>query len=284
MNLKHSAKLPTIIGLAVAATMSPVFATAGKAVAPTVTAIAPGCDSAHPTFVGGAIYGSDGRSLNALIGVDHVDSNGVKINADGTPVTGVYSWTRGINPGFPPEGKADQTGTRTWGRCITAKVREIFVEIYPKDPTGTTNHSRYGGAAHYRQAVTIGANNSILLRLPVTYEAGDGNTGSVNGYITYYGHQVPTQYITRVRAFTTGSGPDCGIEGFKPSATALGPSGSLDATYYRISYLAAGRCGASSQRYSLYIDCSTFCGSTTRTLQRYVDISKGTRPRVDFVF
>jgi hypothetical protein len=285
LKLTHSAKLATIIGLVIAAAAGPIPAATASPLASAVTAIAPGCDTAHPTFVGGAIYGSDGGSLNALIGVDHLDANDVKVNADGVPVTGAYSWTQGVNPSFPPQGNADQTGTRTWGRCITAKVREIFVEIYPKDPTGTTNHTRYGGAAHYRQPVTVGGdNNGILLRLPVTFEADGGNTGSVNGYITYRGHQVPTQYLTRVRAFTTGSGPDCGIEGFKPAATALGPSGSMDATYYRISYLAGGRCGATSQRYSLYVDCTSFCGASTRTLQRYVDITKGTRPRVDFAF
>jgi hypothetical protein len=285
LKLKHAVlKVGTILVL-VAPVTEPVSAGAGSPPARVVTAIATGCDVAHPTFVGGAIYGSDGRSLNAQIGVDHLDANGVKVDADGVPVTGAYSWIQRVNPSFPPEGQADQSGARTWGRCITSKVREVFVEIYPKDPAGITNHARYGGAAHYRQPVTIGGdNNSILLRLPTTFEAADGNTGSVNGYITYRGHQVPTQHITRVRAFTTGSGPECGIEGFKPSATELAPSGSLDATYYRISYLAGGRCGATSQRYSLYVDCTTFCGSGTRTLQRYVDISKGTRPRVDFAF
>jgi hypothetical protein len=277
-------RIGAAVGLAIAATIGPLTSVA--------EAVAPGCDAAHPTFVGGPIYGyPDNYSLNAQVSLDFFDNvTGQKINPDGQPVSG-YSWVQYINPTFPPTGDPNQGGTRTWGRCITGRTDEIFVEIYPKRPGNITDNTRYGGASHYRQPAISGGNyNNILLRLPVHYQADSvhGNTGSVNGYITFNNHEVPVAHITRVRAFSQGSGPECGVEGFGPSATALAPSQTYDATYYRIDYLAAGRCGADSQRYSLRITCSqAYCGGTDpngRTLQRYINISKGTRIRVDIAF
>lgn len=254
-------------------------------------AIAPGCSSARPTFIGGPIYGyADGRSLNALIGLDLQDSSGRRVDLNGVPCTAGgacsagYSVVDRVNPTIPPEGSTDTTLDRTWGFCASASVVEGFFEIYPKNEQGVTTKTRYGAAAHYRQPIVAGTAYSILLRLPVTWEADQGNTGLVNGYITYQGHRVPPQNITRVRAFTQASGPECGVEGFSASADALNYSATLDATYYRIAYLAGGRCGASSQTYTLYIDCSTFCGAAKRTLTREVGIGQGTGDRIDFPF
>ncbi len=263
--------------------------TAGP-LAPGAEAVAPGCDAAHPTFIGGPIHGyPDDRALNALIGVDQVNSAGTKVDPNGVPCgqpgsscCGGYSWCDSVNPTLPPSGSTDPTLDRSWGRCVSSATVQAFLEIYPKNPSGTTDKSRYGAAAHYYQPITVGGNNNAIdLRLPLTYEAGGGNTGYVNGYLTFGGHAIPTQYITRVRAFTTGRGPECGVEGFSAAADQLAPSGSLDATYYRVAYLAGGRCGAASQRYSLYIDCTTFCGAGTRTQQRAIDIRQGAGIRVD---
>jgi hypothetical protein len=249
-------------------------------------AVAPGCTAARPTFIGGPIYGyPDNRSLNALIGLDLQDSSNRKVNLDGAPIsTAGYSVVDRVNPGIPPEGSDDTTLDRTWGFCASAKVTEGFFEIYPKNQQGVTTKTRYGAAAHYRQPIVAGTAYSILLRLPLTWEAGGGNTGLVNGYITYQGHRVPPENITRVRAFTQASGPECGVEGFSASADALAYSQSLDATYYRIAYLAGGRCGATGQRYTLHFDCTTFCGATKRTVTREVDISQGEGDRVDIPF
>jgi len=277
----------------VGAALGLVWVIIAGVVAPVVEAVAPGCDSRYPTFVGGPIYGDpDNRSLNAMIGVDHADASGRKVDAHGIlcgqpghQCCGGYSWCEWINRTIPPEGSPDTSLKRTWGRCVTSEVTQVFIEIYPKDQTGATNKSRYGAAAHYHQPVTVDGNNdAILLRLPLTYEAGHGNTGSVNGYITYHGHRIPPEHLTRIRAFTTGRGPQCGVEGFSAAPDAKAYSRSRDATYYRISSLAGGRCGADSQRYTLYVDCEDFCGGGTKTLQQSVDISKGTRRRVDFAF
>jgi len=257
----------------------------GVAVTGASAAVAPGCTTARPTFIGGRIYGyPDNRSLNALIGLDLSDGNG-KVDLDGNPITGAaYSAVDRVNPDIPPEGSADTTLDRTWGFCASARVVEGFFEIYPKDQLGVTTKTRYGAAAHYRQPIAAGTAYDILLRLPVTWEAEGGNTGAVNGYITYQGHKVPPESITRKRAFTLASGPECGVEGFSANADVLADSESLDATYYRIAYLAGGRCGATSQRYTIHIDCTDFCGPGRRTLTKDVEISQGTRPRIDFAF
>ena len=36
----------------------------------------------------------------------------------------------------------------------------------------------------------------------------------------------------------------------------------MAAIYYKISYLAGGRCGAASQRYTIYVDCRCVTAST----------------------
>lgn len=254
---------------------------------PGAAAAASGCDATHPTFIGGPLYGSDGRSLNAAIGVDATDAHGTKVDADGNPVTnGDYSWKQWaeLNPTFPPDGMADRSGVRRWGRCVTAKITQVHIEVYPKDPAQVTTYTRYGAASHYRQPITVGADNEILLRLPMTYEAAGGNTGTVNGYITYKGRAVPLSSIGRTRAFTTASGPGCGIEGFSAKANTVALSVSHDATYYRFSYLAGGRCGAPSQRYGIYIHCVDYCGVGDRVIKQYVDIWRGARRRFDFAF
>jgi len=254
-------------------------------------AVAPGCDSNHPTFIGGRIYGyPDERSLNALIGFDLLDSSNRKVDLNGLPCAAGgscpsgYSAVEHINPTLPPEGSTDTTLDRTWGRCASSRITNGFFEIYPKNESGVTTKTRYGAAAHYFQPIVAGTAYDILLRLPVTFEAAGGNTGMANGYITYQGHRVPPENITRVRAFTLARGPECGVEGFSASADELAYSASLDATYYRIAYLAGGRCGADSQRYELHFDCSNFCGQAKKTIKRQVDISRGSRLRVDIPF
>jgi hypothetical protein len=277
--LAHSAGLMLVIVVSV---MTGALSGPGRAAA--------ACPSGQPTFLGGHIYGyPDNRSLNALIGVDQQDSSGRKIDAFGVPCgqagsqcCGGYSWCDRTNPDIAPEGSDDQTLDRTWGRCVSGNVVQAFIEIYPKDQAGVTNKTRYGAAAHYYQPVSRGATYDVVLRLPATWEAAGGNTGGVHGYLTYLGHRIPPENITRVRAFTHGRGPECGVEGFSAAADELGYSGSLDATWYEVAFLAAGRCGATTQTYTLYWDC--LCGGVKRTQSRVVDVAKGVYPRVDISF
>lgn len=205
-----------------------------------------------------------------------------------------YSWTVRVNSSLPPDGSTDPGARRDWNDpvngCVSSRVTQVFLEIYPKNSAGVTDFVRYGEASHYYQPITVGADNQILLRLPATWEAAGGNTGWVNGYITYRGGlpvgfdpNNPSATVSRVRAFTHGRGPECGVEGFSASATALAKSQSMAAIYYKISYLAGGRCGTASQRYTIYVDCRCD-GVHTATLAREVDIVTGTGKRVDLPF
>jgi hypothetical protein len=284
--LRHRA---TLVCAAVAALLVAVIGP----LAPAASAVVPGCDSAHPTRIGGPLKGyDDDRALNALIGVDAKNANGDKVNRDGTVITTMgYSWVVHVNPQLPPEGSTDPGARRDWNdpvlQCVSAQVRQVFLEVYPREPPtgGATNFARYGEAAHYRHAITAGADNQILLRLPVRDEQG-GNTGYVNGYVTANGGPVPdpTNPNTglRIRAFPTASGPECGVEGFAASAEQLATSGSGTATFYRTPPLAGGRCNAATQEYSLQV--TWLQPNPDQRQVRRVDITDGRGLRVDFVF
>jgi hypothetical protein len=259
---------------------------------------AAGCDSAHPTRLGGEIYGyPDRRAVNALIGVD-AKADGVQVDRHGrrrgdprADFCAGYSWCIRVNPDVGPEGTTAPDAVRVWGAsedgCVSATIDEVFIEIYPqaKDDSGgfSTNFTRYGAVCHYYQPIIPGGDNRVLLRLPVRHELG-GNTGYVNGYITYRGGPVPDPERNLViRAFSLGRGPECGVEGFAASAEKLGQGSAGTATYYRTPPLAAGRCGAPSQRYSLQVTCKLPAGSNRRQIKQ-VDIVRGRGQRIDFAF
>lgn len=273
--------------------------------APAAHAVAPGCTSSRPTAIGGGIFGyPDNRSLNALIGVD-LHAGTTDVYADGSPnTTGGYSYSESVNKELPPEGTTATVGyERIWGDpgqvdeylCIAANVTQVFIEVYPRRRdavTGgmVTDKSRYGEASHYRQPITSGATNTINLRLPLRHELG-GNTGYVNGYITYNGRPVPDPLVpgdpnriahVRVWPATTTSGPQCGVEGFSADYDTLGLSGSGAATFYRVDALAGGRCGAVSQSYRIDVYCD--CDGQRRVLSRPVEIEQDRGDRVDFGF
>jgi hypothetical protein len=259
----------------------PGFTVPGSAHA---TAVAPGCTAAKPTRLGGEIFGyPDNRFVDAIIGVETKDAAGNTVDLDGASHAPGYTYVERVNPTLPAEGSTT-SGTKTWGGvCTSSKIVETFIEMYPKAPSNATDKSRYGEAAHYYQPITVGGDNQVGLRLPLKHDLG-GNTGYVNGYLTHGGHRIDPALITRVRAFTHGRGPECGVEGLAASADALGYSASLDATYYKIDALAGGRCGAPSQSYTIYLDCA--CGSrgSVITESRAVDITDGGGLRVDIAF
>jgi hypothetical protein len=282
---------PNHKAILVCAVAAAVLVSIGGPLAPAASAVVPGCDSAHPTRIGGGLYGyPDTRALNALIGVDARNSSGQQLNRDGAVINGPgYSWAVHVNPELPPEGSTDPRARRDWNdpaqQCVAANVYQVYLEVYPRRPPAgsVTDFTRFGEAAHYRQLLTKGADNQILLRLPVRDEQG-GNTGYVNGYITANGGPVPdpTNPTTglRIRAFPLGSGPDCGVEGFAASAEQLATSSSGNATFYRTPPLAAGRCGAATQTYSLKVTWL----KTGELQARQIDITDGRGIRVDFEF
>jgi hypothetical protein len=85
-----------------------------------------------------------------------------------------------------------------------------------------------------------------------------------------------------IRAWSHGRGPECGVKGFAASAETLQLNRQGTATHYRTPPLAAGRCGATSQHYSIQITCKLLSGPNRKT-QR-ADITKGGQKRLNFSF
>ena len=257
--------------------------------------VAPGCTTARPSYVGGTLVGvPDGRALDAHIGVTvgYKTTSGFVVldpgGGPGDPALAGYSWIDHLNPTVPATGTTDPAAQRTWGMCVAATVRLFYAEVYPKAPssdpaTQRTDKSRYGSTAYYSGTVTVGQRLNVGLRAPVTFQAGAGNTGGVQGYITYKGVPVPAANITRVRAFP-GPGATCGVEGYSAAADQLLTAAGPVRTYYRLDYLAGGQCGATSQAYSFQVTCAAVCGAAGRTFVRQISVRKGQWPRFDVAF
>jgi hypothetical protein len=274
----------------------------GVVLAPTVsgiaTADAAGCPSALPTRLEGPLFGyPDNRHLDALVGLDLRNSAGKQVNYDGSPFVGpqTYSVVDVVNPSLPADGSSS-AGVASWGTdtgsvvhntnppsanprqgqpiCVAASVVMVHIEMYPRNATapyggdGRTNKVRYGEASHYRQSVTVGADNQIGLRLPVRHELG-GNTGGVNGYISLNGASVEPSGIAAIRVWARDGGSSCGVQGFAASADDVRVSTATQ-TYYLVQELAGGQCNAPSQSYRLDI---TLVGHPTQS--KYVEISNG---------
>lgn len=263
-------------------------------------AVASGCTSARPTAIGGGIYGyPDNRSLNALIGVNLKDG-AQKVYADGTvnPTAG-YAYSEHVNRTLGADGTTATTGyERVWGDpaavdeylCVAANIDMVYIELSPKNENGVTDKLRYGEASHFKQPITPGITNTINLRLPLRDELG-GNTGYVNGYITYNGRPVPDPLVpndpnristVRVWPSTASSGPQCGVEGYAGFADNLGLSSNGIQTYYRVNALAGPRCGAATQDYVLYVYCT--CGGVTTLKTHDFGVVDGAGDRIDFAF
>jgi hypothetical protein len=261
--------------------------------------VAPGCTAKTPTFVGGTLVGyPDGHALDAHIGVSvgYHDAAGRLhvVLPDGSPnpsTNGDYSWVDRLNPTVPATGTTDSAAQRTWGMCVWGGVTVFYAEMYPKAPVDSTHDqahqatdkSRYGSSAYYAGTVAGGQRLNVALRAPVTWQAGQGNTGGVQGYITYRGVPVPAANVTRVRAFP-GPGATCGVEGYSAAADQLLTAAGPTRTYYRLDYLVGGQCGAAAQHYAFQVNCHAVCGATDRLLTRDVGIVKGRTPRLDVAF
>jgi hypothetical protein len=257
--------------------------------------VSPQCtdDPHRPTWIGGTLVGyPDGNALDAHLGVSigYRDSTGkLKIvMPDGSPNTstqGDYSFVQHFNSDLPSSG--DPIGDKTWGMCVWGGVTTYFAEVYPKAPVDETHNvdiqvtdkSTYGASAFYSGVVTSGETVDLLLRLPH-----NDVTGGVQGYITYQGNPVSASNISKgVRAFP-GPGATCGIEGYSASADELVSATGPTRTYYKMTHLAGGQCGAPYQRYSFQMTCFTVCGATRKTYVKNIAIVTGTVPRFDVNF
>jgi hypothetical protein len=146
--------------------------------------------------IGGTIDGSDGRAVNALIGVDAHDASGQTLNADGTARTAPgYGIVVNVNQTLPPEGSSDtSTATISWSAQLPANSANVFIEAYPRDNASPqkTNEARYGHAM--RHNVPVPPNGPIDIHLPLICAQG-GTTGSIHGTATYQGSPLPLQRV-----------------------------------------------------------------------------------------
>jgi hypothetical protein len=317
-------------GLLVAAVLAATLPLAGGVATAASSVCGPG-----KTALGGSLAGHPyGEALNASVNVELTDARTERaydVYTDGRVDTvghksGTrYSYVDNVNPEFV-RGKPVPTGVvveKTWGApgrqgvlCFTTnpRIAQAFIEIYPRRPVdedgdGTTDRSvtdrsKYGAAAHYRQPVRAGADNTgIVLRLPQNTPAA---VGFLHGFITYRGRAVPAAApgcgtggrpacngITTVRAFAADiNGPNCGVEGFSASGDGLDPTARGGAaTYYRINALSGGRCGAAAQSYNPLITCVSFCGrnasgglSRTASPRSSPAVRSGAGTQADFSF
>ncbi len=248
-------------------------------VAAPAQAVAPGCTAARPTALGGGIVGVDGRSLNAVVGIDLLNAAGKQVDADGRPSTVAgYAYRDRVNPGIPPEGSTDTGLTRTWGDprtagdlCVSTRVTRVYLEVYPQNAArySATTKTRYGSAAHHDQPLRPGVRNDVLLRLPLVRQLG-GQVGYVAGYVTYRGAAVDPKDVV-VRVFPRRAGAGCGVEGFSASPDQLFVTGGR--TRYVSDHIAGGRCGAASQTYDVRITC--VCGGTSLLKRQLLEVATG---------
>ena len=303
--VRHQTARRRAVG-AVLAVLAGLLPTAGSAPA---AAGGPSLCGPGRTALGGTLVGHpDGAPLNATVNVELTDARTARaydvpdgqVDTVGRPAGRRYSTVDHVNPERTAATAAEHSD-RTWGAagssgpvCFTTNsaIALAYIEVYPRRPVDddgdgrtdrhVTDRSAYGAAAHYRQAVRPGADNTgIVLRLPQHVPS---QVGAVHGFVTHRGRAVPLaapgcgttgrpacEGITAVRAFPTAlHGPGCGIEGFSASADRVDP-GARGGTYYRIAALAGGRCGARTQSYAVRVTCVRVCGpgpggSTTRTV------------------
>ena len=154
-------------------------------------------------LIGGTIDGSDGRAVDALIGLDLKDASGQVIagsgcvRSDTCPVS-TYGVIVRINGTLPAEGSADtSTATIEWAASIPANTANVYIEVYPKNPQGVTSEARYGHAM--RHNIRVPTDAPIDLHLPLVCSQG-GATGSISGNATKNGAPLP---LKRVVAWST---------------------------------------------------------------------------------
>ena len=184
--LRRLALVPLVCWLAVAALVPAQSATA----ADTIT-------------IGGVIDGSDGRAVNALLGLDLKDSSGRTLASDGCPQVDCpfsgYGLVVNINQGkngqpkLTAEGSSDtSTAVIRWSADVPAATRVVYLEAYPQDETLHTNEARYGHAMRHNFAVPT--SGDIDVHLPLICPQG-GSTGSIRGTAVKDGQPLPLKRV-----------------------------------------------------------------------------------------
>src|SRR5688500_13912203 len=147
----------------------------------------------HGFIISGVIDGSDGRAVNALIGIDLQDASGQVLDKNGCvrsaecPVNS-YGVIVNVNRTLPPEGSADtSTATIHWQADLPPNTATVYIEVYPKNERGVTTETRYGHAM--RHSVRVPTEEAIDLHLPLICSQG-GTTGAIRGTATKNGSAI----------------------------------------------------------------------------------------------
>lgn len=241
--------------------------------------VAAGCTTSQPTSIGGGVYGHpDNHSVNASIGVELVDANGVPVDTLGRPCSGTtdtcisnsnYAFMVHINPGTSPLGTPSSTPgmTRSWSRCVAGNVASVYYEGYPRNESGVTDETRYGETMSNKMLVSSGATLRYDMRLPVRYEADAvmGNTGNANGWAYCNGAPTP---VTRINGWTRTPNSGCGIHAYQSGGNINNANG-----YWWIGPLAAGQCNAPYQTVGVVVHVNCNGRDMAKTID--INITKG---------
>jgi hypothetical protein len=175
------------------------------------------CAATNHRSISGDVRGSDGKAVNVFIGLDVRDRYGRHIQLNGCPGGSGYTVYQHLNRGLPPSGGS--IGQLRWSQGLPANAATAWIETYPKNSSGTTDTSYYGGSMRRKVAVGPGVN----LRLPVVCGRTGGLTGGVHGYVTLHGRRIKadraiawsmypdTDPRTKILGFAIGAAADNGF-------------------------------------------------------------------------
>ena len=234
------------------------------------------CPPERPRSIGGDIRGyPDDFSVNASIGVHLVNASGGSVDGSGSPCSVAanncngasnYAYFIRANPTLDPTGLDPSVPgqTRRWSRCVATAVAHMYLEGYPRNPDGHTDHTKYASTMSNRVDLAAGTVR-YAMRFPTTWEYGAGNTGNVNGWAWCHGQ--PTA-VTRINAWTAQPSTACGIRAYQSGGHIGNPNG-----YWWIGPLAAGQCNAPSQ--AVNIVAHVTCDGIPMQETRRVDVVRG---------
>ncbi len=147
----------------------------------------------------GAIDGTDGRAVNALIGFDFLDAQGRRLDRNGCvqspecPVVGYASVLR-VNKTLSAEGSPDRNAwATTWTMPMPEATAQVFIEAYPQNPNLRTDETRYGHAM--RHGVKVPTNGPVDIHLPLVLCNEGGTVGSIAGTASHQGSPVPVKRV-----------------------------------------------------------------------------------------
>ena len=150
-------------------------------------------------MLSGAIRATDGRAVNALIGLDFLDEQGRSLRRDGCvrspecPFVG-YGGVLRVNENLPAEGSTDTaTWSTSWSYTAPAGTVQVFIEVYPQNASYKTDETRYGHVM--RHSVKVPTSGPIDLLLPLVLCGEGGTVGSISGTAVKDGAAHPVRRV-----------------------------------------------------------------------------------------